>query len=154
VTRSAFIAALLLLLAPLALAAPARAAETAVTAKAPDPREANPEKPGQYSDERYLTLAPLLLSIVHHNDVQKLVTLVVTLELADRSQRVEVERLMPRLRDAYLTDLTKLFSLGLYDTRNIRLTVIKQRLRIASERVLGPGVVRDVLILNSMERAV
>lgn len=116
--------------------------------------EESPEQPGRYTDERYLTLAPLLVSVIHHDDVEKLVSLIVTVELTDRSKRIDVERLMPRLRDAYLSDLTKMFSLLPFGRHSINLPLVKRQLRAASDRVLGQGVVRDVLVLNAVERPV
>jgi flagellar basal body-associated protein FliL len=103
---------------------------------------------------RYITLAPLLVSVIRHDDVHKLVTLIITLELADPDKRAEIEHRMPLLRDAFLTDLQWLFGLGLYDDRTVDLERIKARLLAISQRVMGQGVIHDVLILNAFERAV
>jgi hypothetical protein len=105
-------------------------------------------------DQRYVTLAPVLLSVIRHDDVHKLVTLMITLELGQPGQRTEVELQMPRLRDAYISDLQRLLSLGIYDNRPIDLVLIKKRLLAISQRMMGKDTIRDVLILNAMERGI
>lgn len=132
-----------------------RLGSTAIAADASMQSEnSTPDAQSTTRAPRYITLAPLLVSVIRHNDVRKLVTLMITLELADAEKRVDVERLMPRLRDAYISDLQRLFSLGLYDNRTVDLVLVKKRLFALSRKVMGAGVVKDVLILNAMERAV
>ncbi|HLI13718.1 MAG TPA: hypothetical protein VKY65_19155 [Alphaproteobacteria bacterium] len=104
--------------------------------------------------DRYITLEPLLLSIIRHQDVHKIVSLLVTVELADPEKRYDLELRLPILRDAYISNLTRLLSLGFYDNRNIDIALVKRRLLAVSRKVLGQGVVRDVLITNVLERAV
>jgi len=105
-------------------------------------------------DMRYVSLAPILVSVIRHNDVRKLVTLMITVELEGPDKRSKVEDLMPRLRDGFIGDLQRVFGTGIYDDRTADLPLLKKRLLAVSQKIVGAGVVRDVLILNELERGV
>jgi len=132
--------------------APAPAAKTAEPRAPVSHPSPTPFDPIKKLDARYLSLTPLLLSVIRHNEVTKLVTLMVTLELVQPDIKPKVEQMMPVLRDAYITDLQKVLSLGIYDHRTVDLVVIKKRLLTVSQKVLGEGMINDVLILNAFER--
>jgi hypothetical protein len=137
---------------------PARAQPSA-PAPSHDPNDLVGEDPydaqaAMRGDMRYVSLAPLLVSVIRHNDVRKLVTLMITIELEGPDKRSKVEDLMPRLRDGYISDLQRVFGTGIYDDRTMDLPLVKKRLLAISRKIVGAGVVHNVLILNAMERGV
>jgi hypothetical protein len=137
---------------------PARAQPSA-PAPSHDPNDLVGEDPydaqaAMRGDMRYVSLAPLLVSVIRHNDVRKLVTLMITIELEGPDKRSKVEDLMPRLRDGYISDLQRVFGTGIYDDRTVDLPLVKKRLLAISRKIVGAGVVHNVLILNAMERGV
>lgn len=95
----------------------------------------------------YVEFNPILLPIVGDGRVDQMVNIVFALEVADQEAANRAIALAPRLNDAFLQ--------ALYGTLHRRevmhdgvldLTAIKRRLIEESNRVLGEGVVRDVLV--------
>jgi len=158
VPRRALVIGLFLALGTLPGAGPAHAQPSA-PAPSLDPNDLVGEDPydaqaAMRGDMRYVSFAPLLVSVIRHNDVRKLVTLMITIELEGPDKRSKVEDLMPRLRDGYISDLQRVFGTGIYDDRTVDLPLVKKRLLAISRKIVGAGVVHDVLILNAMERGV
>jgi len=158
VPRRALVIGLFLALGTLPGVGPARAQPSA-PAPSHDPNDLVGEDPydaqaAMRGDMRYVSLAPLLVSVIRHNDVRKLVTLMITIELEGPDKRSKVEDLMPRLRDGYISDLQRVFGTGIYDDRTVDLPLVKKRLLAISRKIVGAGVVHNVLILNAMERGV
>jgi hypothetical protein len=138
---------------------PAHAQPSAPAAPSHDPNNLVGEDPydaqaAMRGDMRYVSLSPLLVSVIRHSDVHKLVTLLITIELEGPDKRAKVEDLMPRLRDGFISDLQRVFGTGIYDDRTVDLVLVKKRLLAISRKIVGAGVVHDVLILNAMERGV
>ena len=64
----------------------------------------------------------------------------------------EVRYLLPRLRDAYIGTLSTLAGRGELVEESQRNATIKHALKLASDRVLGPDVISDVLIQRAWQQ--
>ncbi|MFQ6018350.1 MAG: flagellar basal body-associated protein FliL [Kiloniellaceae bacterium] len=102
--------------------------------------------------KRFIELEPIVLPIIRQGRVILHVTLVPVVELLKPMTLQEVRRTTPILRDAFLTELHAIFALRYVQERGFDLPIVKKRLTRASERVLGPGKVRMVLIQNISQR--
>jgi hypothetical protein len=101
-------------------------------------------------DVIFVDLDTVVLPVFRAGRLIQHLTLGITLEVpADRAERVAA--VMPRLRDAYLTELHGMFSLRFVQDRESVLPLVKRRLLVVSERELGTGAIRDVLV-QSMEQ--
>lgn len=109
------------------------------------PAMAEPERPP--APPVYVEFNPILLPVVGDGRVEQTVNIVFALEVADQEAANRAIALAPRLNDAFLQ--------ALYGTLHRRevmrngvldLSAIKRRLVEESNRVLGQGVVRDVLV--------
>ena len=74
------------------------------------------------------------------------VLLVVNLEVGSERDIARVREMLPRLQDAFVTELHALAATRSPDQRLINVGRVKARLIAGTHRVLGPGVVRDVLV--------
>lgn len=100
----------------------------------------------------FVTLEPFIVPVIREGRVVKQVNLTITLELAAPHVQTELAAKMPYLRDAFLTRLHGLMGRHRRDGRAFAPEVVKRRLLAESERVLGPGVVRDVLVQSALEQ--
>ena len=74
------------------------------------------------------------------------VVLDVSLEVVEERDAGNVRQLTPRLRDAFLRELHRLATIRPASQKLINVARVKARLLAGADRVLGPRVVRDVLV--------
>lgn len=102
---------------------------------------------GPKPDFEYIDVRPLIVPIITDKGVTQQVSIVIQLEVPYGGVE-PVKALMPKLSDAYITDLYSAFGSGhgLKKGAVVNVPVIKQRLAKNTQRVLGPDKVTDVLI--------
>ena len=101
----------------------------------------------------FVKLPTITIPVFEGDAMTRQASLVLALELEKGHSEADVERLETRLVDAYITDLTALFERRSAEPRIIDAEEIKPKLLETAGRVLGPGVVKSVLIQQAMERA-
>lgn len=105
-------------------------------------------KPGQPAE--FASLGnQFVVPVLRDGAVRALVLVSVTLEVAEGTTG-QVHSLEPRLRDAFLRVLFDHANAGGFDdrfTQSDRMSLLRQGLREAAHRLLGP-IVRDVLIVD------
>ncbi|MBW7849183.1 MAG: hypothetical protein H3C38_01650 [Rhodospirillales bacterium] len=89
--------------------------------------------------------------IIEDKRVVKSLVLQVKLDV-DPKEKLRVEESLPRLQNNFLSDLLEFIPRHLRDRDNVDLTVVKLRLTMVCDRLLGKGVVNDVLVMSFMER--
>jgi len=100
----------------------------------------------------FVPLRPIVLPIVEGDRIAKTTGVVLSLELAHGKTEADLDPDRVRLRDAFITELYAYLDQHADDPRAIDTELLKQRLTRVSARILGPGVVRQVLILQAFER--
>ncbi len=94
----------------------------------------------------FVKIDPFILPLIRQNKVVRFVTLVITLEMPIEDATLKVELVKPRLMDALFTELHSLFSMKVVRDQGPDSPLIKQRVKLVSERILGPGTVNAVLV--------
>lgn len=94
----------------------------------------------------YVEMEPLTAPFIRDGRFAQYVVLVVNLEVANEKNAERIQARMPELRDAFVTELHALAALRPPDQKLINLARIKARLLAGANRVMGSGVVRDVLV--------
>ncbi len=94
----------------------------------------------------FVELDPLTAPFLRDGKFARYVLLVVNLEVGSQRDIARVREMLPRLRDAFVTELHALAATRSPDQRLINVARVKARLIAGTHRVLGPGVVRDVLV--------
>jgi flagellar FliL protein len=120
--------------------------------------EHGPSKPpkgeGAVEGPTFIKLPPIVLPVFDsQNKVTRQAGLVLALELNPGKTEADIEPNRRKLYDAFLTDLYSIYDQAGSAGRVIEPGVIKQRLQETSDRVLGPGIVHEVLIQQAFERA-
>ncbi len=94
----------------------------------------------------FVEMEPLTAPWVRDGKFAHYVVLVVNLELTSEDDIGVVRKYMPRLRDAFVTELHAIAMMRSRRQRLIKIERVKARLVVRAERVLGPGVVSGVLV--------
>lgn len=107
--------------------------------------------PPTMPDIRFVEMDALRIPVLRGGAVVNYVVLNITLETIGPENEQLARALIPRLTNAYLTDLNGYFASVPVEDR-ILVKAIKRRLQIIANRVLGPGTVNDILIQNAFKQ--
>ena len=115
------------------------------------------EKKGGHGEGayEYVEMDPLVLPIIDEYGVSQVVSLVVSLEVADTDSADKVKKMQPRLKDAYIQDMY-----GILNRRSsmkdgvVEVKKLKARLNKVSKQVMGDDVVHDVLLQVVQQRPI
>jgi flagellar basal body-associated protein FliL len=101
----------------------------------------------------YVALDPFVVPVIRDDRVARQVALTVKLELQGGAAKTLVNEKMPLLRDALLTRLHAVLSRGGLDNgQSFDAVRVKRQFLAECDRVLGKGVVREVLIEEATEK--
>jgi flagellar basal body-associated protein FliL len=109
-------------------------------------------EPKSALDPHFMKLKPLHVPILKGRRVTRYADLVVVLELVDSASQDDVTEKMTALRDAFIEDLQIQAAMRGSDDPSINLRRVKGRFKILAKRVLGEGVIEDVLIDSALDR--
>ena len=95
----------------------------------------------------FVNVGPLTVPVLGAERIDQFVTLMVALELTDLTSAENVRAQAPRLTDAFLTTVYGAIASGKAMTGGVLdVAQVKLKLNDACVKVLGKGMVRDVLI--------
>lgn len=95
----------------------------------------------------YVAMAPILLPIIDSDGRTQTVSIVVSLQVADDLQANQVRNRLPLLTDAFLSDMYGTLSRqAAMEGGVLRVSMVKERLKTVTARVMPGGVVEDVLL--------
>lgn len=110
------------------------------------------DEPPPPPETTFLEIDSINVPVIKNGVIQRYVLLRVTLDLRDDSVKQQAQLIMPKLRDSYIRELYGYFE-GLPDnSRGIDVRAIKNRLKHASDQIVGQGAVKDILIQGAFER--
>jgi flagellar FliL protein len=100
----------------------------------------------------FLDLEPIAVPVYNDRRLERYTYLILTLELEAGSDTVELRRKLPFLLDRYL-GLVNASNGKARQVRRVDYAQVKGEFMRVSQDVFGPGVVRDILLINSMDGA-
>ncbi len=100
----------------------------------------------------YLELEPIAVPVFNAKRLERYTYLVLTLELRADADTVELRRKLPFLLDRYL-GLVNARSGAARQVGRVDYLRIKVEFMKVTQEVFGPGVVRDILLINSLDGA-
>jgi flagellar basal body-associated protein FliL len=100
-------------------------------------------------DSNDLALDPLRIPVLQEGKVTQQLSLNLTLAFADSDVKDKALALMPRLQSALLEELHSLYSLRQVRNAGFDTLLVRERLALASERVLGAGGVAGLTLTVS-----
>ena len=101
----------------------------------------------------FVKLPPIILPVFNGNTVARQAGVTLALELNEGKAESDIEPQRRRLVDAFISDLYAMFEERHDEDRVIDAALIKGRLGETAARILGPGIVREVLIQQAFERS-
>ena len=107
------------------------------------------------AEAMFVELDPLILPIVDNDGIQQVVSIVIALEVSGPTDADKVKSLKPRLKDAYIQDLYGV--LNKHEALKggvVQVGPIKERLNMATRKVMGDDVVHDVLLQVVQQRPI
>jgi flagellar basal body-associated protein FliL len=104
------------------------------------------------SGPAFVKLPLFNIPVIEGDKVTRLITVGVALELVEGLKPDSIEERKPEVIDGFLRDLYAMFAQRSGTSRIAVEGSIKRRLAQTADRVLGPGKVRQVLIIDLLER--
>ncbi|MDP6572746.1 MAG: hypothetical protein QGI63_07385 [Rhodospirillales bacterium] len=109
---------------------------------------AAPKKSGKDAP-RFIDVEPLNIPVFHEDSVAATVQIQLKLEAIGEENEEQINRLMPRINDAFLRDLHAFLPRLLKMEERINVVIIKKRLQIISERLMGPNLIHNILVQSA-----
>ena len=100
----------------------------------------------------FMTLPTLTVPVFEGNEVSRQASLVLAIELEPGRTETDAAPFKPRLMDALLAELTRILEQRAMEERLIDAAALKPQLLEAARRVVGDGMVKDVLVQQAFER--
>lgn len=100
----------------------------------------------------YIELAPMVLPIIREGQVTLHLTVALTVELVAPLSEIMQAKVQRPLRDAILSELHAVYALRYVQDKGFEYPLVRSRLVRASERVLGAGAVKGILVRNVTTR--
>jgi hypothetical protein len=122
--------------------APKKDAEAAAQAAAP-----------KVDPVRFVAMDPMIVPIIVNDKVVSTIQIELQLETTQSRER-NLTGLLPKLTDAFVTDLRSFVPRMLRDRNDVDTETLKKRLGIIGERAIGKGIFDSVLIQSVLERKV
>ncbi len=96
----------------------------------------------------YVDFGLLVVPLIRDREVRSQAELILRLEVPmDGKEAVAAQ--LPRLQAAYLEDMIIFLPVSMRASNVLDITAIRQRLQLVSDRVLGPGQIRNVVVEHS-----
>ena len=115
-------------------------------------KDGEPSKPSVSSDLGYVGLDPFLAPVIEGRRISKYVAVGIILELYSKDHKPLVYKNMTPLRNAFIEDFVFQAQMNSGTTQSILLHRVKSRFRTLANRIVGDGIVKEVLIANVMDR--
>ena len=106
-------------------------------------------KQSQADPPRFIDMEPLNIPVFHEDSVAATVQIQLKLEAIGEENEEQINRLMPRINDAFLRDLHAFLPRLLKMEERINVVIIKKRLQIISERLMGPNLIHNILVQSA-----
>ena len=117
-----------------------------------DAEIADAEATSLVSVSRIIRLDPIILPVVREGQVTVHITAVVVLEFTEAIESEELRKLATPLRDTLLSELYGFYSVRYVQERGYDLPIVRERLALAAERVLGEGTVKLIRLQDITKR--
>jgi flagellar FliL protein len=110
------------------------------------------DKAASLDESEFVDIENLSVPVIREGRVDKYITISLSLEMRSVDARERAEEAMPRLKDAIFRDLYSYFSMQKSDQQGLNVNQVKARLLWATERAIGEGLVKQIIIQGAYER--
>lgn len=110
---------------------------------------------GEANSSKFVELTPIILPIVDGNGVSQTISMIVTIEVANSGKAGEIEKMMPKLTDAYIQDLYGALSRhAALKGGSLQLDILKERLNKITHNIMGKEDIHGVLLQAVEQRPI
>jgi len=99
----------------------------------------------------FIDMEPILIPIFKNNAPAAKIQIQIKLETKSTENAIKIQRMMPRISDTYVQDLHGFMPRLLKEQERIDVFILKQRLKMISERKFGKGLIEDVLVQSVVD---
>ena len=97
-------------------------------------------------------MEPLAIPIFRGNRVAATIQIQIKLETDNKDKAEEIREKMPIITDAFVRDLHSFMPRLLKAKERIDVLIIKQRLQMISDKVVGKGMISNVLVQSLIDQ--
>jgi flagellar FliL protein len=99
----------------------------------------------------FIDMDPIMVPLLQGNAVATTIQIQIKLETQGQDNAIFLKRRMPKISDAFVRDLHAFMPRLLKDTERIDVLILKQRLQVIGDRLLGEGYIKDVLVQSVID---
>ncbi len=99
----------------------------------------------------FIDMEPILIPIFKDNAPAAKIQIQIKLETKSTENAIKIQRMMPRISDTFVQDLHGFMPRMLKDRERIDVFILKQRLKLISDRKFGKGLIEDVLVQSVVD---
>jgi flagellar protein FliL len=99
----------------------------------------------------FIDMDPIMVPLLQGNSVAALVQIQVKLETEGQDNAIFLKRRMPKISDAFVSDLHAFMPRMLKKHERIDVLILKQRLQVIGDRLFGKGYIKDVLVQSVID---
>lgn len=99
----------------------------------------------------FIDMEPILIPIFKNNAPAAKIQIQIKLETKSTEKAIKIQRMMPRIADTYVQDLHGFMPRLLKDKERIDVFILKQRLKLISDRKFGKGLIEDILVQSVID---
>jgi len=102
---------------------------------------------------KFVAIGKFHVPVIHRNSVDAHLTIMITLGVAGDGGKELIRANQRRLKDAFLHDLSAAaYWPDIKSGYHLPVTALKERLLALSQDIMGPDIVREVLVTSMIER--
>ena len=116
------------------------------------PEDPNAPKPPPPDTPYYVKMSPLVVPVIANDQIVSHLAIEFQLELYNDLQAPKVKEVLPQLMDGYLRSLQVIASRRGDNGAKFDIVALKERMLMVSKAIVGPDVIRNILIQRAFER--
>lgn len=102
---------------------------------------------------RFVDVEPLNIPVFHEDRVATTIQITLKLEVVDSKNEALVKQMLPRLNDAFVRDMHAFIPRLLKQEERLNVVIIKKRLQIVAERLVGKELISNILVQSVTDTA-
>ena len=99
-----------------------------------------------------ITMDPLAIPIFQGNSIAATIQIKLKLETNNEEKAERINKILPIISDAFISDLHGFLPRLLKEKKKVDYKIIKKRLQIIADKVVGKGVVTNVIAKSAIEK--
>ncbi len=112
-------------------------------------KEEEPEEPKE--EAIFVDMDPLMLPIIKGSQIAGTIQVQIKLETSGKDNAIFLKRRLTKVSDAFVKDLHGFVPRLLKKKERLDVVILKDRLKVIGERLLGKGYIDDVLVQSVIE---